>query len=156
MPISFATERTLGRLGKWLRIMGFDTILETEYPRGTFTRQLGGDRIFLTRTRRALQTHAALKPVLVVANDPFEQLVAVIRQAPIRPEEVRALSRCLRCNETIVSVSKNAVQGVVPDYIWEVHASFSQCPRCRRVYWRGSHTYRSLEIVDNAFRHARV
>ncbi len=53
MAPAFAAERTLGRLGKWLRMLGFDTILETECPRGRFFEH-GGGRILLTRTRTGL------------------------------------------------------------------------------------------------------
>jgi uncharacterized protein len=155
MPMSFAVERTLGRLGKWLRLMGFDTILETEYARGAFEPHLTGDRLFLTRTRSALQTHAALRPILVLANDPFEQLLEVIRQADIHSKDLRLFSRCLRCNEPIVSVPKESVLGLVPDYVWETHASFSRCPGCHRVYWQGSHTARSLAKIHKAFEHAQ-
>lgn len=151
MPTSFAVERTLGRLGKWLRLMGFDAVLETDYPIGAFAGQLIGDRIFLTRTRKSLRIHAALTSVLVVANDPFQQLVAVIRQLGIRPEDVKPFSRCLRCNQPIVSVSKDSVLGVVPDYVWETNSNFSQCPQCRRVYWSGSHISRSLEKINQVF-----
>lgn len=77
MAPAFAAERTLGRLGKWLRLLGFDTIIETECPRGRFFEH-GGGRILLTRTRRVMTVQAALKPVLIRANDPFEQLGEVV------------------------------------------------------------------------------
>lgn len=152
MPIAFAVERTLGRLGKWLRLMGFDTILETEFPRGAFGAHLTGDRRFLTRTRSALRTHAVLRPIFVRANDPCEQLLEVIRQTGIHPEDLRLFSRCLRCNEPIAPVPKDSVLGLVPDYVWETHASFSRCPGCRRVYWPGSHTARSSAKIERIFK----
>lgn len=151
MPTSFAVERTLGRLGKWLRLMGFDAILESDYPQGTFEGPIIKDRIFLTRTRRVFRSRSGLKSVLVVANDPFEQLAAIIRQLDLRPEDMKPFSRCLRCNQPIVSVSKESVLGVVPDYVWETTSIFSRCLRCGRVYWPGSHTSRSLEKLNTIF-----
>jgi len=151
MAPAFAAERTLGRLGKWLRMLGFDTIIETECRRGMFFEN-GGDRILLTRTRRVMTTQAARKPVMIRSNDPFEQLGEVVRAAALTPEDLRPFTRCLRCNEPIVSASKAEVQRSVPDYVWQRYSDFSTCLRCGRVYWPGTHTTRTLEIIEKHFR----
>jgi len=146
MAPAFAVERTLGKLGKWLRLLGFDTLIETQCPRGRFF-ELGRGRILLTRTRQVMTLQAALKPVWIRSNDPFEQLGEVVRAAALAPEDLRPFTRCLRCNEPIVAVPKAEVQRSVPDYVWQRHADFSTCPRCGRVYWPGTHTTRSLEKI---------
>jgi uncharacterized protein with PIN domain len=143
MAPAFAVERTLGRLGKWLRLLGFDTLSETECPRGRFF-DPGGGRILLTRTRSVMTARAALTPVLIRANDPFEQLGEVVAAAALTREDLRPFSRCLRCNELIVPVAKAEVRRRVPDYVWQRYSDFSTCPRCGRVYWPGTHTTRSL------------
>jgi uncharacterized protein with PIN domain len=150
MAPAFAAERTLGRLGKWLRLLGFDTIIETECPRGRFFEH-GGGRILLTRTRRVMKEQAALKPVLIRSNDTFEQLGEVVRAAALSPEDLRPFKRCLRCNEPIVPVLKAEVQRSVPDYVWQRYSDFSTCPRCGRVYWPGTHTTRSLARIAEHF-----
>jgi uncharacterized protein with PIN domain len=151
MPPSFAVEKTLGRLGKWLRLMGFDTIAETEYPRGAFRAQIDAERIFLTRTQRALKAQAPFRTVFIQANDPFDQLAEVVRKVVLQRSEVRPFSRCLRCNEPIAAVSKDDIERAVPDHVWETQDAFSRCPKCQRVYWKGSHTTRSLERIESIF-----
>lgn len=151
MQPSFAVEKTMGRLAKWLRLMGFDTLLETDYPKGAFTVHIGPGRVFLTRTRRAIAGHAAFRTVLILANGPMGQLAEVIRRNALRREDMRPFSRCLRCNEPIVAAAKEAIARVVPDYVLETHESFSHCPKCGRVYWPGSHTTRSLEKIKEIF-----
>ena len=99
MQPSFAVEKTMGRLAKWLRLMGFDTLLETDYPKGMFARHIGPERVFLTRTRRALGSHSAFRTVFLHANEPMDQLAEVIKHAALRREELRPFSRCLQCNE---------------------------------------------------------
>jgi uncharacterized protein with PIN domain len=39
----------------------------------------------------------------------------------------------------------------VPDYIWETHDAFNQCPQCKRIYWSGSHAERSRELIGSIF-----
>lgn len=151
MPPSFAVEKTLGRLGKWLRLMGFDTIAETECPRRDFRAHIGAGRVFLTRTQRALRVQAPFQTVFVQANDPFEQLAEVISKAALKREDLRPFSRCLRCNDPIVSVPKDDIERAVPDHVWQTQDAFSRCPKCLRVYWKGSHTARSLEKIEQLF-----
>jgi uncharacterized protein with PIN domain len=132
--------------------MGFDTIAETEYPRGVFPAHIDADRVFLTRTRRELRVRAPFKTVFIQANDPSEQLAEVIAKTALRREDLWPFSRCLRCNEPIVAVSKADIGNVVPDHISEIHDTFSRCPKCQRVYWKGSHTTRSIEKINSIFK----
>jgi uncharacterized protein with PIN domain len=149
-PASFAVERTLGRLGKWLRLMGFDTLSELDYPRGDFMRHIGAERIFLTRTQR-LRDSPGRKTLFIRANDPVEQAVDLIRQAAIRAEDLRPFTRCILCNEKTEAVARSAVPRPVPDYVWNSQTHFSACPKCGRVYWRGSHTERALRKLGDIF-----
>jgi uncharacterized protein with PIN domain len=151
MPITFAAEKTLGRLGKWLRMMGFDTLSETEYPRGTFKRCIGPDRIYLTRTRKLIDVPVGLRTIFIQANHPAEQLVELVRKAAIRREDIRPFSRCILCNEPIVAIARHAVRESIPDFVWNTQANFSSCPKCGRVYWRGSHTERAWKQLMGLF-----
>ena len=48
MEVCFAAEKTLGKLAKWLRILGFDTLYEPDLPVGYFS-GLEPNRMLLTR-----------------------------------------------------------------------------------------------------------
>lgn len=155
MQPSFAVEKTMGRLAKWLRLMGFDTLLETDFPKGMFAGHMGPGRVFLTRTRRALASHSADRTVLIHANDPMDQLAEVIQRTALRREDLRPFSRCLQCNEPIVAVAKEEIARGVPDYVLETQESFSRCPKCGRVFWPGSHTTRSLEKINSILKEVK-
>lgn len=151
----FAVERTLGRLGKWLRLMGFDALLEAECPPGGFLARCDPGRTLLTRTRRTAETQAARRPIFIRSYDPFEQLEEVVRVLGLTAGDTRPFSRCLRCNAPIEPLPREEARGAVPDYVWETQLSFSRCPWCRRVYWRGTHTARSLERIEAVLSAAR-
>ena len=150
MPPAFAVERTLGRLGKRLRLMGFDARFEGECPGGRFPAR-GDERILLTRTRARFESLGADGAILVAADDPAAQRAEVVRRCGLRIEDLRPITRCLRCNEPIVPAAKAEIERQVPDYVWETQESFSRCPRCGRVYWRGTHTERALEELRRLF-----
>jgi len=149
MAPAFAVERTLGRLGKWLRLMGFDTRMERDFPRGGFPGHVG-DRLVLTRTRSVCRT-APGRAVFIAANDVTAQIAEVIRAVGLRESELHPFTRCLRCNEPIGAVPKAEVERQVPDYVWETQERFSRCPACGRVYWQGSHTARAAAEIRRLF-----
>lgn len=151
MNLSFAADRSLGRLAKWLRLMGFDTIYESDVSIDWFYDNLDEMRVLLTRTEKIRSRFSGRRLVFIESNDLFEQLAQVIAELVISPEDIHPFSRCIECNESIVDVDKEIVFGLVPDYIWETHDNFSMCRQCKRIFWRGSHTKRSMEKIERLF-----
>jgi len=149
--ICFATDPSLGKLCKWLRVLGFDT----RYGHDSST----GRRIDLMEEKRCLLTRiTALKDIprdagllFIRSNDPFEQLKQVIDETGISIADLRPLSRCIRCNLPLSAIDKPSVFGRVPDYVWATAQSFRQCPQCRRIYWRGSHSRRIHHRINQLF-----
>ena len=149
--IRFVAESTLGKLAKWLRILGFDTIYGANIA-GEKLIDTVGDRILLSRTKRIRNMKTAKECIFITSNHPFEQLREVVLMLGIEEKDIRLFSRCIQCNASIRSIEKNAVRGRVPDYIWETHDAFHTCNHCRRIYWSGSHVQRSHDIIKQLFK----
>lgn len=139
----FAADRTLGRLARKLRMLGFDTLSECELSRRPFEALIGPERIFLTRNRREFARPASYRKILIRSDRADDQVIEVLHALRIQAEEIRPFRVCLLCNVPIEAVDRGEILGGVPDYIWETRDSFSRCPRCGRIYWRGSHTERA-------------
>jgi hypothetical protein len=148
MTPRFAAEKTLGRLTKWLRLLGFDTRYESELTGKKFIDTLEKDRILLTRTRRIQNQFASRKLIFVESDHLPQQLNQIFRELGLKASQTRPFSRCLHCNVPIVIAEKASVRGRVPDYIFETHDRFQKCPECDRIYWPGSHTRRSFEKIQ--------
>jgi uncharacterized protein len=148
--IRFAAEMTLGKLSKWLRILGFDTVY-AENVTGEELIDTVKDRILLTRTKRIRNMKTTKERIFITSNQPLEQLREVVSALGIAKEDIRPFSRCIQCNASIRLVEKNAVRGKVPDYIWETRDTFHTCSHCRRIYWSGSHILRSRDIIKRLF-----
>ena len=144
----FAAEKTLGRLTKWLRLLGFDTWYEPEFAGKKFFEALEKDRILLTRTRRIQNQFASRRLIFVESDHLAQQLNQIFRELSLSASQTRPFSRCLQCNAPIVIVEKASILGRVPDYIFETHDRFQRCPECERIYWPGSHTRRSFEKIQ--------
>jgi len=149
--ICFAAETTLGKLAKWLRILGFDTDYQSGVAPKRFIDAAGEERVLLTRTKLVRDQNKDRKLVFITANDPFEQVKEVIQALGIVSADIRPFSRCARCNILTRQVERDSVQGRVPDYVWETHADFKSCSGCGRIYWAGSHIKRSYDIIERFF-----
>jgi uncharacterized protein with PIN domain len=149
---SFAAEETLGKLTKWLRLLGFDVVYGPHEGFATdFSSEVNG-RILLTRT---LAVHNRLRRqqwvLLIKANEPMEQLKSVLQILDIRREHIRPFSRCLACNLPIEPAASDDIRHAVPDHVWQHHQRFGRCPGCQKVYWSGSHPRRGYESIAKLF-----
>lgn len=141
----FAADRMLGRLARWLRILGFDVAYAPQLT-GEVLLQLAlrEGRVMLTRDTRLLRRRP-LPPHLFVVADRFrEQLLQVARAFSLNVH-ARLLSRCVECNRELVQVERQAVHGRVPPYVWASQSRFRRCPRCGRLYWNGTHRAHILD-----------
>ncbi|CAB1064159.1 hypothetical protein D1BOALGB6SA_8950 [Olavius sp. associated proteobacterium Delta 1] len=151
MDYCFAADRTLGKLAKWLRILGFDTIFESDISNKRFYDHLAQERVLLTRTAKIRDRFATKRLVFIEADDVYEQLRQVIDEMAIARKDIRVFSMCLQCNSPIIGINKIAIYGLVPDYIWQTHDEFSKCLQCERIYWSGSHVERSTAFIEKLF-----
>ena len=151
MAAAFAVENTLGKLAKWLRILGFDTVFDSGAGGVDFFRCASTDRVLLTRTASVKKQLRSERLLLVQSDDPRQQLLEVIRHLGIRPEDIRPFTRCLACNQVIESVEKRSIRDKVPDFVYDSHEHFRQCPRCRKVFWSGSHASRAAQRIRQLF-----
>ena len=137
--MKFLVDRPLGGLAKWLRFCGFDAALvplDPERP-GTWPPPRPQTHILTRReTGRGLKRPDLL---LLAAADPEGQLAEVMQRLELTARDLKPLSRCSHCNEPLAPLDRDLAQGRVPEYIFHCHRRFYECPRCRRVYWPGSH-----------------
>jgi uncharacterized protein len=140
LNMKFVADRTLGKLVRKLRTLGFDAL----YWRGA---NLGGaveaarfeGRVLLTRSRKIREKPEGLDMVVVEANAPGDQLREVVQKLSLEAKGEKFFRRCLLCNEELRPLDREEAEGRVPDFILQAYKAFCACPRCRRVYWPGTH-----------------
>ena len=74
MNYCFAADRTLGKLLKWLRILGFDTIFESGISNKRFYESLEPERVLLTRTAANRDRFTDRRLVFIEADHVRDQL----------------------------------------------------------------------------------
>jgi uncharacterized protein with PIN domain len=141
MEERFVADRNLGKLAKWLRILGYDTLYDRGSADRDFLRRAGEEgRIALTR-KRDLASIAQPGSLVVVKADRVEaQIGEVLTELKSEPDPSRRMTRCLRCNALLEEVPKASVEGLVPAHVYGVSPRFRRCPRCEKIFWPGTHT----------------
>ncbi|MGB7947705.1 MAG: Mut7-C RNAse domain-containing protein [Candidatus Binatia bacterium] len=136
--VKFAADRMLGKLAKWLRIMGQDVIYGQHLSGyGLIRAARLENRLILTRDRKLENKQPP--DFLFIESDHFrEQLRQVIQACGFNPME-KPFSRCLECNLVLQPQSKAAIEKAVPAYVYSTQENFFGCPKCRRVYWPATH-----------------
>jgi uncharacterized protein len=138
--MKFIADRTLGKLARELRLLGFDTLYyrgQESYPMIQQARREG--RIVLTRSTKLPAGGPEDKIVRIRQDAPRLQLKELIRDRVLCLGEKTLFSRCLLCNTLLDEIPPEQARGNVPDYVFYHQERFVRCPLCRRVYWRGSH-----------------
>lgn len=139
----FVVDSMLGKVAKWLRILGYDTRYELISESKVVEYAEAG---WLVLTRR--QRWCGLDNVICLwQNEPMDQLRELHSAVQLRIEAERFLSRCIRCNDPLERVDRGDVFGQVPDYIFETVSEFHRCSRCRKIYWQGSHQERMIHFL---------
>lgn len=141
--MKFITDGMLGRLSRWLRIIGYDV----EYIRNASDEELlrraeEEGRTMLTRDRGlyAMAKKRGVKAILLEEKDLFGQLVRLVELGAIDVDP-SSESRCPICGSPLREVGKGEVEGRVPDKSLALYEEFWECEneKCGKVYWMGSH-----------------
>ena len=153
---TFVAESTLGKLAKWLRLAGFDTLYDTRPPDWRRLRVYAAveRRVVLSRTRHVIGRLTAEQGLLIRYDVPLDQVRQVVRYFHIRPGDLEPLSRCSRCNSRLGPADRAHLQNMVPDFIRQQHVRFSMCTLCSRVYWPGTHSARMAGLFEQWFKGA--
>lgn len=144
----FVLDVHLGKLARWLRLLGFDALYRNDYDDDAIVLlSLAESRIILTRDRGLLKHAAVTRGHWVRATEPRRQLAEVVRAFDLRGA-MRPFTRCLLCNGALAQVAKDAVVEQLPPRVRACGEAFVQCRECAKVYWAGTHYARLRRLVD--------
>lgn len=152
--MKFILTEELGRLAKWLRILGFDTLYFKQGNSGSLIIQaLRDERIILTRNQRLPKSRGA-KIIVIESETIRKQVAQVLKTLKIKLASQRMFSRCIICNEGLVDIEKERVKDKVPEYVFKTQNDFVTCQKCKRIYWQGTHwgnVSKTLEGINGIY-----
>ncbi|MEA3310203.1 MAG: Mut7-C RNAse domain-containing protein [Chloroflexota bacterium] len=133
---SLLADAMLGKLARWLRLLGYDTLYLQVDDALLAHRARSEGRILLTRDRELVKRRG-LHFLLISSEILEEQLVQVLQAVGPPPEP--AGPRCMECNTPLREIPLAEARSQVPIYVAQTQTEFRQCPTCQRITWPGTH-----------------
>lgn len=142
----FAADVMLGRLAKWLRILGYDVYYD---PKISFFELIKivitENRILLTRNTKFL-TKPYIKKTFIHGDHLKDQLDQIVKEYSLNADNL--FLRCVYCNEILEKIEKSKVKNEVPVYVYETNDNFRECGVCKRLYWKGTHVKHVKKLLS--------
>jgi len=146
----FVADSMLGHVARWLRLLGYDTLyfrsikdwklleIASSEDRVLLTRDLG---LFRRARKRGIRAFFVEDPAI-------EKILAQLSaRYGVRLEFDPDDTRCTECNTPLKRTTSLAeVSHLVSPYIATKYREFWVCPRCKKVFWRGTH-WKSIEKI---------
>jgi uncharacterized protein with PIN domain len=136
--VTFIVDGMLGKLAKWLKILGFDALFMAGDDDKILAAARRENRTLLTRDREFVR-RAGRHPALLIESTSWPDQVRQVLARFDLGGETRPFTRCLECNVLLESLSRESAAQLAPPHVLEKSTSFSICPRCGRAYWAGTH-----------------
>ena len=139
--VRFIADAMLGRLARWLRLLGFDTLYYPGISDSDLLKiALRDGRFILTRDTHFLKMKNLAALSFVRSNEPLEQVREVLGRFASKGS---LPGRCARCNGILSQVeTRDSVRDMVPEYVFLNCNDFMKCRSCGSVYWEGTHLKR--------------
>lgn len=147
----FIADCHLGKLAKYLRLMGFDTLYFPQIDDNDLIDLANTQRrIVLTRDKELYERKKA-HCMLLESIETGKQLQEVIRAFDLQKYD-RHFSRCIVCNEPLAEVDKEKILDRLPPKVIKYFSHFEMCERCDRVYWHGDHYRRMKSFLEEVLK----
>jgi uncharacterized protein len=143
MESAFLTDAMLGRLAKWLRVLGYDTHYRRRYTEGSIVELLEQGRLLLSRNQGTIRLHPGS---MLICSERVGAQVQEMRNARlIDSEPEKWFTRCLICNVPLEKPDTRDALPDVPEYVfYRQGEEISRCPSCGRHFWPGTHRERMI------------
>lgn len=143
----FVADSMLGKLARYLRIMGYDTVYQSSYPDRRLSELVMEGRILLTRNQATARQHS--NAIFIGTDLVRDQLKAVDSAVRLSRDHGKWFSRCLICNSALSKAEGKAAREHVPDFVFLSYGErIFFCPSCERFYWPGTHRERMVERLQ--------
>jgi len=145
----FVLDVHLGKLARYLRMLGFDSVYDNLYDDKEINRISGNEkRSVLTRDRKLLMRKDLERGYWIRSEMILDQVAEVIRRFDL-VNSIRCYTVCTLCNGVLHIVDEATVRMKFPGYRFLPGTVFYRCVKCSHLYWSGSHTERFEKVITD-------
>ncbi len=150
--MKFIVDCMLGKLAKWLKILGFDAVFfsKIEDPELLALAHKEG-RILLTRDNGLIERSRDIQTLFIGSEAWNEQVEQVLDEYELW-QDIQPYSRCIECNAKLKDLPKSRAKNLVTPFVFEQANAFAICPSCGRIFWKGTHHQDMEGKIDEILR----
>ncbi len=129
----------LGKLAKWLKILGLDTLFSPNLKDDELLVLARREkRVLLTRDNGLIERAKDIRSLFIDSEDWVEQLEQVLSRFKLW-QKTKPYSRCIECNIPLKELPRERARNLAAPFVYAKNPEFSLCPDCGRIFWKGSH-----------------
>jgi uncharacterized protein with PIN domain len=145
----FILDVHLGKLARYLRMMGFDSLYRNDYKDDHIIEiSLRDKRIILTRDKGILMNERVTHGYWLRSIYIREQVAEVLRRFDLF-SQLNPFTRCTECNAEVAKVAKKEILDVLKPGTRKDYNEFFRCTGCGKVYWEGTHHKRMQKFIES-------
>jgi len=145
----FVADVQLGRLTKYLRMIGFDVLYKNNFNDDEIVWiSLNDKRAILTKDRGILKRNDVTHGYWLRSTKVKEQAIEVLKRFDLK-NQIKEFSRCMECNQLLQNVSKEKIINELPTKVAYLHNEFYRCPSCKKLFWKGTHYHNMLSFIQS-------
>ncbi len=146
-PEKFVLDVHLGKLANFLRMLGFDTLYRNHADDDELAEiSSREERILLSRDRGLFKRSIVIYGYYVRETNPEKQLEEVLRRFNFM-DKIQPFRVCINCNTNLEPVAKETVIDLIPPKARERYDTFSRCPSCSQIFWKGTHYEKMQKFI---------
>ena len=143
----FILDAHLGKLAKYLRMLGFDTLYQNDFgDREIIEIAHVDNRIILTRDKLLLRSKKVDHGYYVRATEKHAQLIEIVKKFDLY-SQFRSFTRCMTCNAELIKKERSEIENKIDGNAAQIFSEFFYCPECDKVFWKGSHFERMEQLI---------
>ena len=145
----FVADVHLGRLTKYLRMIGLDVLYRNNFIDDEIVRiSLDEKRTILTKDRGILKRTEVTHGYWVRSTRVKEQAIEVLKRFDLK-NQIMEFSRCIECNQLLKTVTKEQIINELPEKVACLQTKFYHCPSCKKLFWEGTHYHKMLAFIQS-------
>jgi uncharacterized protein with PIN domain len=145
----FIADVHLGRLTRYLRMMGVDVLYKNDFNDDEIVRiSIKERRAILTKDRGILKRNEVTHSYWIRTIKVEEQMEEVLKRFDLQ-KEIKEFTRCIKCNELLKPIKKETIINLLPPKVANSQNDFYHCPGCNKIYWKGTHYLRMLKFIQS-------
>jgi uncharacterized protein with PIN domain len=143
----FIADCHLGKLAKYLRLMGIDTLYYPHIEDDALILIANDENRFILTRDRFLSERKNAPVFFLEPIDTKTQLKTLIAYYKLKEHPV-PFSRCIVCNTPLQVIEKEKIIDKLPEKVKKYFNYFEYCPSCDRIYWQGDHYSHMMEFMS--------